>query len=156
MQTEPFPTKLSVSTVGSIDSWSTSELSMTMTVKNEGSRGVTLLYRPETIGFDIIGPSGAFRCSWPTRPPAPIREMYTTIPANGRRSVSVILDDICPDDTFAQPGLFILRPRLDTREASGETIGLHTFDGEVIGTGTTILRIHHGTRPARTDRPMLE
>lgn len=154
--TDPFPTKLSVTSPAHVDSWSDSELSVPITVRNLGARSVTLLSGPETVGFDVIGPAGVFRCAWPTRPPAPIRELFTTLRPRGADTVSVLLSSICPDATFDYAGLFILRPRLDTRGAGGAPIGLLTFDGEVIGTTTTVLRIQHGRKRLVLDRPRLE
>lgn len=153
---DAFPTKLALTTPATMDAWGASDLAIPVTVKNLGTRAVTLLYRHETIGFDLIGPAGVFRCVWPTRPPAPIREMYTTLPPGRHDGQSVILSDICPEHTFDQPGLFVVRPRLDTRAASGDSIGLRTFDGEVFGITTTVLRIHHGTEVTRPERPRLE
>jgi hypothetical protein len=153
---EPFPTKLTLSSSAHADSWSLNDLAIPVTIKNVGARPVTLLARQETLGYDVIGPAGVFRCEWPTRPPAPIREMFTTLRPGGATTTSVLLADICPDATFSQSGLFIVRPVLDTRGASGDPIGIHTFDGEVIGTSTTVLRVHHGRQPARWERPRLE
>jgi hypothetical protein len=153
---EPFPVKLTLASPAHVDTWSLGDTAIPITIKNVGTRPVTLLARPETIGYDVIGPAGSFRCVWPTRPPAPIREMFTTLRPNGVTTTSVLLSAVCPDATFSQPGLFIVRPHLDTRGASGDPIGIHTFDGEVIGTSTTILRVHHGTQPQRWERPHLE
>ncbi|MGK4455691.1 hypothetical protein, partial [Klebsiella pneumoniae] len=89
------------------------------TISNDGARPVTLLFRPETIGFDIIGPTGATRCTWPASPGGSVREAFTTLAPKAKQSVSVLLGALCPDIAFNQGGLFIVRPRVDTRGVVG-------------------------------------
>ncbi len=134
----------------------TRDLPMTVTVRNEGVRPVTLLLRPETLAFDIIGPHSTNYCSWPMRVGGTVREAFTTLHAKRGESVSLLLDALCPESTFDQPGLYIVRPRLDTRHADGEFVGIEAFAGEIIGVHTTLLRVHRGTKPARNARPALD
>jgi hypothetical protein len=152
----PFPTKLSLSVPAHVGAYRPYELTIAVTVHNDGARAVTLLFRPETIGFDVIAPSGTVRCSWPTRVGGTVREAYTTVRAKGRATVSVLLPDLCPDNTFDQGGLYVVRPRVDTRGGASESLGLTTFEGEVIGTTTTLLRIRHGNNPPKAQRPALD
>jgi hypothetical protein len=156
LPTEPFPTRLALSVPAHIESWSPFELSIPVTVKNEGTRPVTFLFRSQTLGFDVLGPSGAERCVWPTSPGAPIREMYTVLAPGGRATRSVLLENVCTGNSLDQGGLFIVRPRLDTRGATGGPIGLHTFDGEVLGTGTVVMRLHRGREAQRAEPPRLD
>jgi hypothetical protein len=153
---DPFPPHLSVSIPAHLESWSPFELSVPVTVKNEGNRPVTFLFRTETIGFDVIGPNGSERCTYATGPGAPIREMYTTLGPGGRATRSVLLESICTGNSLDQGGLLIIRPRLDTRGSSGAQIGVRTFDGEVLGQSTLVLRLHRGRRPERVERPRLD
>ena len=153
---DPYPTKLALASPKQIDVEAPRDLPMTVTVKNEGVRSVTVLLRPETLAFDVIGPHSTNHCSWPVRVGGTVREAFTTLGAKRGESVSVLLDALCPESTFDQAGLYIVRPRLDTRHADGEAVGLSAFAGEIIGTRTTLLRVHRGTKPARTVRPTLE
>jgi len=132
------------------------QLAVPVTLANEGSRPVTLLLRAETVGFDVEGAMGRSECRWPTQVGAPIREVFSRVAAHGRATVSVLIGALCPDTAFEQPGVYTIRPQLDTRHASGATIGLHTFDGEVVGTAPLLLRVREPRSPSLTAEPKLE
>jgi hypothetical protein len=154
---DPYPTKLSISSPKHVDVETTRDLSMTVHVKNEGVRSVTVLLRPETLAFEVTGPEHTTSfCGWPVRVGGTVREAFATLHPKRGESVSVLLDALCPDSTFDHPGLYVVRPRLDTRHADGEEVGLTAFAGEIIGTQTTLLRVHRGDRPARNVRPVLD
>jgi hypothetical protein len=152
---DPFPPKLSLAVPKHVEASQPLDLAVTVTVSNDGSRPVTLLFRPETIGFDIIGPDGAMRCSWPGNAGGAVREAFTTLAPKTKQSVNVIIGAVCPDVAFNQGGLFIVRPRLDTRYIDPDP-RLHAFKGEVIGTTTTLMRIHHGRHAPKVVRPRLD
>jgi hypothetical protein len=113
---------------------------------------VVFLLRPETVAFDVTGPTGfgdtepapSTRCSWVGSPPSPIAEAFTHSGVHGKSELTVLLDALCPEHTFDAPGLYFVRARLDTQRASGRSIGLATFDGEVLAEGVTRVRIRKG------------
>jgi hypothetical protein len=139
-----------------VDAAATESLEIPLTLRNESSHEVTLRFRPETISFDVVGPVGVESCTWPTLPGAAMREAFTTIPRKAATSLSVMLPAYCSGHTFDQGGLFVIRPRLDTRRASGASIGLRTFDGVVIATTPTLVRLRRGTVPPPLLRPRLD
>ncbi len=153
---DPYPPKLALATPTHIDVEAPFDVPMTVTVKNEGVRSVTLLLRPETLAFEILGPHATSFCSWPVKVGGTVREAFSTLRAKREESVSLLLDSVCPDNTFDQPGLYVVRPRLDTRHADGEVVGISAFAGEIIGTSTTLLRVHRGTKPPHRARPVLD
>ena len=151
-----FPPKLTLSVPERVNAYRPRELTIAVTVHNAGARAVTLIVRPETIGFDVIAPNGTVRCKWPMNIGGTVREAYTTLHAKARATVSVLLPALCPGNTFDHDGLYVVRPRLDTRGGAAAALGLKAFDGEVIGTTTTLLRIHHGKNPPKPQRPALD
>jgi hypothetical protein len=140
----------------SVDAAATEALEIPLTLRNESSHAVTLRFRPETISFDVVGPLGVESCQWATLPGAPLREVYTTLPPKTATSLSVMLPAYCSSRAFDQGGLFVVRPRLDTSHASGSAIGLPTFDGVVIATTPTVVRLHRGNVPPPLRRPRLD
>ncbi len=150
------PPKLTLSVPARIDVERPQNLSIPVKLTNAGPRAVTLLYRAQTLGFDVDGPGGPRRCRWPSDVGAPIREVFTRVGARGHASVDVLLEDLCPDETFDQAGLYTIVPRLDTRKASGKAIGMRTFDGEVQGETPLLLRVRKPASPALAARPRLE
>ena len=132
------------------------EVSTTLTLKNEGTRSVTLLFRMGTIAFDVIGPTGMHRCGEPRVVDSPIRELFMTLPPRGRASIPVLLSALCPKGAFNEPGIYSVRPVLDTHRASGKSINLSTFDGTVLGRTPELVRVRHARRPSLPVRPVLE
>lgn len=153
---DPFPVHLSLSVPRHVESFGATDLAVTVTIANDGVRPVTLLFRPETIGFDLLGPGGATRCTWPAAHGGAVREAFTTLAPKAKQSVSVLLRSVCPDSAFDQGGLFVVRPRIDTRDIQAAFAGLHAFRGEVIGPTATLLRVHHGRHPPKRGRPTLD
>ncbi len=135
---------------------SPSRVWITVTLRNDGKRPVTLRFRPESLRFDVSGPGGRDRCKWPTQPVAAMRDLFSTIQPGASQSATVGLDAYCPGHLFDQPGLLVVRPELDTRKASGADIALSTFDGRVVAPSLTYVRLHEGVKPLPLGRPKLE
>lgn len=140
----------------SIDAQSSAGVNVVMTLHNAGKRPVIVRFRPETLRFDVTGPGGAESCRWPLNPVAAMRDLFTTVPAGGHTELGVLLSAYCSGRAFAEPGLVVLRPALDTRRASGADIALRTFDGVVLATSPVFVRLHQGLKPPRLQRPHLE
>ena len=133
------------------------EVGLTVTVKNTGKHPATLLLRPETLSFEIEAPDGTTeRCGGTRSVDSPIRELYDTIAPKGQASVALLLSDVCPGRAFDQPGFYTVRAQLDTRRASGQPIGLRTFDGVVTAAKPTRVRVRLARRPSHAPRPQLE
>jgi len=85
-----------------------------------------------------------------------MRELFSTLPGGGAETLSVLLSEYCNRKSFDRAGLVVVRAQLDTRRAGGQDIGLRTFDGQVLATTPTVVRLHRGTGNARLGRPHLE
>lgn len=158
--TPPAPSlepRLSVSMPDLLEADRGVEVAVTVTVKNASDRSVLLRLRPDTVAFTVTSPSGAVtRCGRTVALGTPVREMFDAVPAHGAASVSVLLSTICPANTFGEAGLYRVVPSVDTRRASGERMGLATFDGEVQGTKASLLRVHASHKQPPRARPALE
>ena len=132
------------------------EISSVVTIANETDKPVTLLFRPEMLRFDVVGPAGFVTCGSQRVIGSPIRELYSTVAAKGRASSAVLLTAVCPSDTFDGPGVYRVTPVLDTSGASGRAIGLKTFDGTIVGSSPLLLRVRSPRRAATTTRPALD
>lgn len=139
-----------------VDAESPNDIEIGLTLRNEGSSAAVVRMRPEVLGFDVIGPAGAEHCAWPTMPAAAMREMFTTLAPKESETLVVTLDSYCTAHSLDQSGLIVVRPRLDSRKASGTPLGLRTFDGNLIATTPTIVRLHRGAAPRPLVRPRLE
>lgn len=133
-----------------------SEIPITVTATNEGDRALTLLFRPETLAFRITGAGGAIACGTSRSIGSPIRELFSTIGAKAKASTTVLVTTFCTADTFDDPGVYRIYPRLDTTGASGRAIGLKTWDGKSEGRMPTLLRVRTRRSSAGVTRPTLD
>jgi hypothetical protein len=140
----------------SVDALTADGIQVPLALRNESSQTVILRFRPETVGFDLIGPDSVQSCVWPTPPAASVREAFTRIAPHGETSLSVLLSAYCSGHAFDQAGLYVIRPRLDTRRASGNSVGYRSFDGMVVAATPTIVRLHKGTAIPPLRRPRVE
>jgi len=156
LDADAYPPKLDVTAPTAIDAPSATGLSIPVTLHNDGTRTVIVRFRPETLAFEVTGATGVENCAWPALPSAPMRELFLRLPPKGTSTQAVTLATYCTGHALDQAGLVVVRPRLDTRQASGADIGLHTFDGEVIAMMPTIVRLHHGLAAAPLRHPSVE
>jgi len=126
------------------------EMAMTVTAANEQERAATLLFRTETLRFTVNGPAGSVSCGAPKTVDAPIRELFTTLGVKGKTSLTLLVDAVCPVDTFDAPGVYRVTAMLDTSGASGKTIGLRTWDGEARAKQPALVRVR---APRRAGSP---
>jgi hypothetical protein len=134
------PSPLKVSTPKRVDASGLHDLTLPITVTNTSPRPVSLLLRPETLAIDVTGPSGTTRCQWLIIP-SPIAELFTTLAPKESASTEVLVPTLCPSVFFDRPGLYTFRAAIDTRRASGASIGLRTFDDQVWSPSTTLVRL---------------
>ena len=147
---------LSLESARSVDAASSSEIAIPVTLVNRGHRAAIVRFRPETLGFEVVGPRGADHCAWSMLPAAPAPDLFATLGPGAATSLTIILSAYCPARALEQPGLYVVRASLDTRKASGADIGLRTFDGQVIATAPTVVRLRRGSAAAPLVRPTLE
>ena len=153
---DPDPATLTLRGPASIDAQLAIGIGITVTLHNGGKRAVIVRLRPETLRFAVTGPRGPEYCRWPLAPVAAMHELFSTVPPGGNADLNVLLDAYCAGHAFDEPGLVIVRPELDTRKASGAEIALRTFDGRVVATSQTVVRLHHGLQHPRLQHPHLE
>jgi hypothetical protein len=138
--------KLVVTAPARIDAARGLDLLIDVAVENVTSRPIRLMLRPETLAFEVASPRGVHQCGWQRSPGAPIAEVFTEVLPHSKASTSVLLASVCPELTFRAPGLYTVYARIDTRRASGRSIGLSTFDGVVAASAPTLVRVRFPTR----------
>ena len=153
---DPDPATLTLRGPGSIDAQRAPAISVTVTLHNGGKRAVIVRLRPETLRFAVTAPRGPEDCGWPLSPVAAMHELFSTVPPGGNAELNVLLDAYCTGHSFDLPGLVVVRPELDTRKASGAEIALRTFDGRVVATSPTVVRLHQGLQQPHLQHPHLE
>lgn len=132
------------------------ELATTVTLTNGTDRPITLLYRPEMLQFSVSGPAGTVSCGQAKTVSAPIRELFTTVPVNGKTSTTVLVTTTCPSGTFDEPGIYRVTPKLDTTNASGRSLGLKSWEGVAVAKTPLLLRVRSPRSPGLPPRPTLD
>lgn len=143
----PHTDPLAVSTSARIDSEHGRQLDITVTVENTTSRAVRLMLRPETLTFQVASPRGVHECASKKGPGAPIAEVVTTLPAHGKTSTDVLLAALCPDGVVDAAGLYTVRAGIDTRRTSGRSLGMQLFEGRVVATKPSLVRVRWDKAP---------
>jgi hypothetical protein len=145
-----YPVQLKASLPERLDVSRAFEQTVTVTFLNEGTRPVYTLITPPTIGFIVQPPTGpAVRCGADTSASA-IAELTTTLAVRARTAVGIDLGTTC-GSVMRRPGLYRVRPRLDTRRTAPPTGSLSFWQGETIG-APMIVRIRAGEDPVPTPR----
>jgi hypothetical protein len=140
--------RLSLQASPTVDAVMPNNIEIPVTLRNEGGSPVIVRFRPEALRFDVVAPGGVEHCAWPTVPAAPLREMFVTLAPHASATLDVTLSSYCTGRGLDRPGLLVVRPQLDTRHASGASLGLRTFDGTLAATVPTLVRLHRGAAPA--------
>jgi hypothetical protein len=143
VHTEP----LAVSTSARIDSEHGRQIDITVSVENTTSRTVRLMLRPETLTFEVASTRGVHECASKKGPGAPIAEVMTEIPPHGKTSTDVLLAALCPEGTVDAAGLYTVRAGIDTRRASGRSLGMQTFEGRVVAQRPSLVRVRWDKAP---------
>jgi hypothetical protein len=140
--------KLTLTQTARVDSGSAENAQITLTLKNESSRAVTLAFRPQTVAFEVVSPSGRrTTCGTPGMTGIG-RELLTTLGKDRQSALTLAIGRICPDGTFDERGLYAIGAKVDTRRTSvsgGESLSL--YSGAVTADKPTWLRVRVGRAP---------
>ncbi len=152
------PPKLTLTQTARVDSGSAENAQITVNLKNESSRAVTLAFRPQTVSFEVTSPSGRrTTCGTPGMTGIG-RELLTTLGKDRQSALTLAIGRICPDGTFDERGLYSIGAKVDTRRTTvsgGESLSL--YSGAVSADKPTWLRVRTGRAPAVTDlRPTFD
>jgi hypothetical protein len=153
---EDEPGVVTLSVPDSLDAVRGVELGTTVTLTNSGSTPISLLFRPDTLLFTVLGPSGATSCGYPRQGATPIRELFTNVGPKQSSEVGVLFTATCPPGTFDDIGIYRVWPRLDTTGTSGRSIGLRTWDGVAVGKIPLLVRVRTTKNPKAAARPTLD
>ena len=140
---EADPVRVRVTLADRIDFDHIAEHTLTVTLHNDGDRPLRTLLLPGTVGFLVTTPGGVtVHCGLSTSL-NPIAELLGSLAPHGRADITVQPEATCPSDTFDTAGLYVVKPRFDTRHLGQGAAGVTLFRGEVVGT-PSLLRLHTG------------
>lgn len=153
----PAPPRMTLGTTPRIDTNDELSAGLTVTLKNESSRGVPLAFRTTALVVDVTSPSGQrSTCSVPGLTSLG-RDLVPVVGAGRASSLSVVIGRFCPAGTFDERGVYTLSSRIDTRKTTVTAPYPGLFSGVVVASSPTLLRMRAGSAPlAQELRPLIE
>jgi hypothetical protein len=124
------------------------EANATVTVQltNHASTPEFIYFRRELITFEVSSVDGTESCHMGPDDRAPDRQGFTHLAAGGSLTVTSRLAEMCPQDTFARPGLYLVTASFDS-DWAGSAFGLNAFVGHLSADRAATVRIRTGHLP---------
>ena len=137
-----YPVHMKIAGPARVDAYRAFEQSVSVTITNDTDRTVHTLITPPTLGFVIETPDRhVYHCGAET-PSTAIAELVTTLPPHGRAYQYVDIGAIC-GSFLRMPGLYRVRPVLDTRQTTPPPGAGEFWTGRIVG-DPILLRIREG------------
>lgn len=121
---------------------------VTVALKNRGKKALRVFFRRELLTFEVMGPNGLFTCDPQPDQRAPDRQAFSSLAPGGQLTATSRLIELCPQDAFATPGLYLIHGRFTSRQ-DGSEFGYDAFTGTVESQEPAVVRIRKGDRPYR-------
>jgi hypothetical protein len=119
---------------------------VTLALTNRSKKSRHLYFRREFVSFEVSGPDGSVICDPQPDGRAPDRQAFSFVAPGGSLTTTSRLIELCPDDTFARPGLYVVNAQLDTF-ADGAEFGFDAFVGRLVSERAVVIRIRKGVLP---------
>ena len=119
---------------------------VTVTLTNQDKKPIRVYFRRELVSFQVIGPDGSAICSPEPDARAPDRTAFSLLNPGKSVTATSRLVELCPEDTFARPGLYLIQGRFDA-VANGKEFGFDGFTGTVASSKPAIVRLRSGSLP---------
>jgi hypothetical protein len=128
------------------DARSERDASVSLDLTNISQETLQVFFRRELVSFEVVGPLGHVTCDAQPDERAPERSAFSALAPGRSLSAASRLVELCPDDTFRTPGLYLVHGRFESLESGGE-FGLEAFVGEVVAPEAVALRVREGGGP---------
>ncbi|HEX6271668.1 MAG TPA: hypothetical protein VFZ53_01445 [Polyangiaceae bacterium] len=122
------------------------QATVTLTLVNHSGRARHVYMRREFVSFQVSGPDGVVTCDPQPDTRAPDRQAFSLLNAGGSLTLTSRLVELCPDDTFARPGLYVVNAQLDTF-ANGAEFGFDAYVGRLVAERPVVVRVRTGSLP---------
>jgi hypothetical protein len=119
---------------------------VTVSLTNHQKKPVRVYFRRELVSFQVIGPDGSATCSPEPDARAPDRGAFSLLNPGGSVAATSRLVELCPEGTFARPGLYLIQGRFDATQ-NGKEYGFDGFVGTVASSKPAVVRLRSGSLP---------
>jgi hypothetical protein len=128
------------------DAFSESNVTVTLKLANHGKRPERVYFRRELVSFQVTGPDGSLICDPQPDTRAPDRQAFSLLNPGGSLTITSRLIELCPDDTFARPGMYVVEAAFDAF-ADGKDFGYEAFIGHLVADRGVVVRVQTGSLP---------
>jgi hypothetical protein len=144
-EADPLP-PLEVRFARGSDAQSEETATVTVEVRNRSRETQRVFFRRELVSFDLSGPDGMTTCDPQPDTRAPDRQAFRLLTPGASISSTSRLIELCPDDTFARPGLYLAHARFNASvPASG--FEFEALTGTFVSDKPAVIRIRTGDLP---------
>jgi len=112
-------------------------------LKNKSRQTQYVYFRRELLNLEVMGPGGAASCDPEPDTRAPDRQAFLVLAPGQRMNIPSRLVELCPKDTFARPGFYLVHARFEAVE-TGEEFGMEAYVGRVATEHPANVRIRSG------------
>jgi hypothetical protein len=138
--------RLALELVRGSDASSRAAATVTLKLTNHEKMARRIYLRRELASFRVTGPDGTITCDPQPDDRAPDRQAFTMLSAGRSITLTSRLAELCPDDVFQRPGLYVIEGRLDAF-ATGEEYGFDAFVGRLVSSRSVVVRVRSGSLP---------
>ncbi|HEX5099180.1 MAG TPA: hypothetical protein VFV94_06755 [Polyangiaceae bacterium] len=133
------------------------EATATVTVKlsNHGSTAADVYFRRELVTLEVSSVDGVQTCDPGPDDRSPDRQAFTHLAPGRSISVTSRLAEMCAQETFARPGLYLVGGSFDG-VVSGAEFGFDAFVGHLDAPKSVTVRVRTGTLPFPGERALEE
>jgi hypothetical protein len=128
------------------DAVSESNVTVTLKIANRGKTPQRVYFRREFVSYQVTGPDGSLICDPQPDGRAPDRQAFSLVNPGGSLTVTSLLIELCPDDTFARPGIYVVEAAFDAF-ADGKEFGFDAFVGHLVAERGVVVRVQTGSLP---------
>jgi hypothetical protein len=137
------------------DAATASSATVTAKLSNHGSTTERVFFRRELVSLEVSSVDGTTPCEPEPDDRSPDRQAFTALAPGGSISVTSRLAEVCPQETFSRPGLYLVRGAFRAT-IDGSEFGLEAFVGELSAERPAVVRIRKGERPFPGHRVLQE
>jgi hypothetical protein len=128
---------------------------VTARLSNHGTAPERIFLRREHITFEVSSPDGTELCDPGPDKRSPDRQGFTLLSPGGSVTLTSRLAEMCPQDTFARPGLYLVHAAIDP-DVDGAEFGFDAFVGHLDAERPAMVRIRSGRLPFPGTRSLEE
>lgn len=144
--------RLELTTSAHADASAPRRISITVTATNAGQRPMIAALRSRMISFKVEGPDKTVICESTPMTNAIPRDRFQTIKAGASTSFTLLVAEMCPQETFARAGLYRVWPTLHALE-TGKDVGVSAYTGVVATKTPTLVRVQTSSKPYHKEPP---